>query len=515
LKLFNDRGVGLNIAIGWSGTWFSDFSGTREGVVFKAGQKRCRTYLKPGETYRTPTITLMAYDGNEDHGVNVWRKWFYEHILIKENGEPLKGKIVYAENGGDIEFTKATETNQLEALSVLQDKKATAHLWWIDAGWYKMDVDASRYTNKEYPVEQGVWPNTGTWRHDETRFPRGLRPVGDKCEELGIDFLVWFEPLRVRLGTELDKQHPEWRLATWRNFGQKDSLLDLSKPECLAWLSEYVANYIKESKIKWYREDFNMGADTRWAMAEDEDRVGMVENLYIQNFYRYWDYLKEKNPQLLIDSCASGGRRNDLETMRRSVPLHHTDFGYGYKPVCQDFRRTLNRWMPYHKSFLDVSEDGDGSWPREPVKDVGGLDSYAMFNNIGPMMALFSPFELRDPKIEAYLRDVVVPVWEKASPIMLKGDFYGLTEPHRSSKEWTVFQYNDPKAGEGLCHVMRNQQCEKESITVHPKGLRKDRSYTFTNGESKEKFVVSGADIAKNGVTFKQPKRSAAVWFYQ
>ena len=29
---------------------------------------------------------------------------------------------------------------------------------------------------------------------------------------------------------------------------------------------------------------------------------------------------------MLIDSCASGGRRNDLETMRRAVPLLRSDY---------------------------------------------------------------------------------------------------------------------------------------------------------------------------------------------
>lgn len=28
---------------------------------------------------------------------------------------------------------------------------------------------------------------------------------------------------------------------------------------------------------------------------------------------------------MLIDSCASGGRRNDLETLRRAVPLLRSD----------------------------------------------------------------------------------------------------------------------------------------------------------------------------------------------
>lgn len=37
----------------------------------------------------------------------------------------------------------------------------------------------------------------------------------------------------------------------------------------------------------------------------------------MQGYLAYWDELRRTNPDLFIDSCASGGRRNDLETMRR------------------------------------------------------------------------------------------------------------------------------------------------------------------------------------------------------
>ena len=66
----------------------------------------------------------------------------------------------------------------------------------------------------------------------------------------------------------------------------------------------------------------------------------MLENLYVQAYLGFWDYLLMNVPGLWIDSCSSGGRRNDLETMRRSVPLHPTDYGYGYHHINQAFRHT-------------------------------------------------------------------------------------------------------------------------------------------------------------------------------
>ncbi|MCL2362577.1 MAG: alpha-galactosidase [Defluviitaleaceae bacterium] len=512
--MFDD--FGINIAIGWSGTWCSEYVGTNTWAHTTIGQHRCRTYLMPGETYRTPTITLMFYKGDEDHGVNVWRKWYYDHILIKENGLPLKGKTVFAEHGGGEEFTKADEANQLESLELLKTHNIEANLWWIDAGWYDLEVDPTTYT-QERPPHYGSWTNTGTWRHDEKRFPRGLKPIGEKCAEMGLDFLMWFEPLRVRRGTELEKSHPEWMMTTTRGYGQRESLLDITNPDCLKWLCEHVDGLIKEYKLKWYREDFNFPPISYWHQAEHCDRQGMVENLHIQAFYKYWDYLKEHNPGLLMDSCASGGRRNDLETMRRAVPLHHTDFGYGYKPVCQAFSYAMSRWLPYYKSSLNVWDDGDGSYPPWPAPEaiVHELDSYAFFNNIGPMMALWSPKSLdENPEILQFIKNTVIPAWKKASPIMLQGDFYSLTEPHRDSHRWTVHQFHMPDEDYGMFKVMRNQQCEIESCHVWPKAFSSEKTYAFTNAETGEVFKKTGKEIIENGLVFSQPIRSAEVWFY-
>ena len=98
----------------------------------------------------------------------------------------------------------------------------------------------------------------------------------------------------------------------------------------------------------------------------------MNENLHVQGYLQYWDDLLARNPGLWIDSCASGGRRNDLETMRRSVPLHYTDFGYGDHPVKLSFHHVLFEWLPYFKEVtLSWDLDGDASstprWTASPT----------------------------------------------------------------------------------------------------------------------------------------------------
>ncbi len=79
----------------------------------------------------------------------------------------------------------------------------------------------------------------------------------------------------------------------------------------------------------------------------------MTENLYIQGYLAFWDELRRRHPKMLIDSCASGGRRNDLETMRRGVPLLRSDYQASSGDIAfatgnQCHTYGLSSWLPYY-----------------------------------------------------------------------------------------------------------------------------------------------------------------------
>lgn len=78
------------------------------------------------------------------------------------------------------------------------------------------------------------------------------------------------------------------------------------------------------------------GPLTAWRTNDTANRQGITEDFCVQNHLAYWDALRAMNPGLRIDSCASGGRRNDLETMRRAVPLTRSDFEFAHMPNVVD-----------------------------------------------------------------------------------------------------------------------------------------------------------------------------------
>src|SRR6185369_6710403 len=91
------------------------------------------------------------------------------------------------------------------------------------------------------------------------------------------------------------------------------------------------------------------------------ERQGITENHYVTGYLAFWDELLKRHPGMLIDSCASGGRRNDLETLRRAVPLLRSDFqAPAQNPPRadvdsgnQNHTRGLAQWIPYYGTGVD------------------------------------------------------------------------------------------------------------------------------------------------------------------
>lgn len=181
------------------------------------------------------------------------------------------------------------------------------------------------------------------------KLPNGLAPIGEECKKNDIQLLLWFEPERVVAGTWLDQNHPEWLLRR-ADPNDPNILFNYANPEALEWMTERINKIIKESGVNIYRQDFNYDPRPSWEFHETEDRIGAIENLHIQGYYKLWDEIILRNPGLWIDSCASGGRRNDPETLRRAVPLHYTDVEYGVHPVKQKQHRYMFEWIPYFRA---------------------------------------------------------------------------------------------------------------------------------------------------------------------
>ena len=462
---------GVIIGIGWPGQWAARFArDNAESLRVRAGQELTRFRLHPGEEVRTPLIALMFWSGDWVRGQNVWRRWMIAHNLPRPGGElPPSPQLAACSSHQFGEMIHANEENQKLFVDRYLEEGLKLDYWWMDAGWY---------------VNETGWPNTGTWEVDKKRFPRGLRAITDHAHEKGVKSIVWFEPERVTPGTWLYDNHPEWLLGA----EGATKLLNMGNPLAREWLTEHVDRLLTEEGIDLYRNDYNIDPLSYWRANDSEERQGITEINYVTGYLSYWDELRRRHPDMLIDSCASGGRRNDLETLRRAVPLLRSD--YIFEPVgnqCHTYGIAF--WMPFY-----------GTGTRFE-------DAYHFRSVMCPHLTGCWDVRRRDLDYDAVRK--LVAEWKQVAPYFM-GDYYPLTNCSLQNDVWVAWQFDRADLGEGMVQVFRRADSIYESARLPLRGLDPGASYLVNDLDSQLSEQLTGRELMDKGPRVSISERPGA-----
>lgn len=493
---------GVVYAIGWPGQWALTAEALKQGQVrFQAGQEVTHFRLERGEEVRSPLIALLFYRGNSGEGTNLWRRWMVDRNLPRANGEILGPVLVANSSHLYNEMLNANEKNQIEMIDRYVEEKLPLRYWWMDAGWY---------------VNDGKWVNTGTWEIDRKRFPNGFRPITDHGRSKGVKSIVWFEPERVTTNSWIFQKHPEWCLAptnlpTPLAYQGEWRLLNLGNPEAWKWLVNHVDGLIKKEGIDLYRQDFNMDPLYFWQTNEAPDRQGIHEIRHVTGYLAYWDELLRRNPGLRIDSCASGGRRNDLETMRRAVPLLRDD--YLFEPTGQqNHTYGISFWLPYSGTgtrFTQKSAGPANSVDGKPIEELAKFDPYLFRSQMTPCLNACWDLRRRDFNYDELRR--ALSQFERASPSFL-ADYYPLTPYAAGDDAVVAWQFSRPEAGQGFVQAFRRAKSPAKSAKLKLQGLETGAKYEVENLDG-GKQTRTGRELMEQGLTVNFPSAPAALLF--
>jgi len=466
-------GGGLISVIGWPGQWAAHFERDEaQGLRVSGGQELTHFKLLPGEEVRSPLVVLQFWKGDRIRSQNVWRRWMIAHNLPRPGGK-LPPPFTSACMG--LHQSEASEIGYIDAYLKGGIK---LDYWWMDAGWY--------------PSRE--WWNTGTWEPDPERFPKGIRPVSDYAHSKGMKLVLWFEPERVQPGTWLHKTHPEWLL--------KGQLLNLGSPEARTWLTNHIDKFLTEQGIDLYRQDFNMDPLDCWRAGEAQDRQGLTEIRHVEGYLAFWDELRRRHPDMLIDSCASGGRRNDLETLRRAVPLLRSDYQGPQNPTAQDII-VGNQGHTYGLSFW-VPYCGTGVYYN---------DVYAVRSHLTPAFGIGYAGDAAQVDWASFQRRV--EDWKKVAACFY-GDYYPLTPYSLSEDQWIAWQFNVPGTEEGMIQAFRRARATADSMRLKLQGLEPAAVYELRNLDLEGVTRVAGRELLEKGLLLKLPlRRQAALIAYK
>ena len=438
-----------------------------------AGQELTHFILHPGEEVRSPLVVLQFWKGDRIEAQNTWRRWMIAHNVPRTAGQLHGHHLSGCSSHFFNEMVLADEASQMEFIDRYLAEKIPIDYWWMDAGWY---------------VNTTGWPNTGSWEVDLQRFPRGLRAITDYAHQHNIQSIVWFEPERVTPGTWLYDEHPEWLLG--RDGQQK--LLDLGNPAAWQWLVEHTDQLLSQQGIDLYRQDFNMDPLTYWRSNDLPDRQGITEIRHVTGYLAFWDELRHRHPNLLIDTCASGGRRNDLETLRRSVPLWRTD--YILEPIgTQCCTYGISFWIPFH---------GTG------VKDA---NTYQFRSMMTPYPNCLWDARRKDLDYAKLRR--MTSQWHAVAD-NYAGDYYPLTDYSLERSDWMGWQFDRPDEGQGMVQVFRRDGSIYRAVDLILRGLDPSAQYLVTDLDAPETSrEIGGAELLERGLPVEITDRPGSALF--
>lgn len=473
LPFFNlqREGGGLLVGIGWTGQWIMRVE-RGDCLRIIAGMERTHLRLHPGESIRTPRILLLPWEGqDENEGTNALRQLLIRHYLPRIEGDLVLPPTAQCLQAYYYLTGKAGE--QFEMTALPKTAATGADAYWIDACWYGDKGD--------------WWQEVGSWVVNRDKFPNGLRPISDAAHKAGMQFILWFEPERVRPGSKLHREHPQWLLSA---EGNDNLLLDLGLPEARRHMAELLSQLITENGVDVYRQDFNFDPLPYWRGADAPERIGMAEIRHVEGLYWLWDELRRRHPRLWIDNCASGGRRIDLETLSRSLPLWPSDFpdvcglpfGQGLHVGDQCINAGLARWVPLF---------GGGVWNFTPYgtrsEIIGGFtfgfhiehadfpaDGVTRLVTYRDVLARGKTMLDADFPVEA-VREAIAE-WRSVRPFFL-GDFHLLLPLTASYHDWCAWQFHRSDLGAGIALLFRRHRSPFPAMEVALRRIAPEADY--------------------------------------
>lgn len=179
-------------------------------------------------------------------------------------------------------------------------KDCGVELFVLDDGWFG--------------ARRNSFAGLGDWTPNKELLPDGIAGLSAKVEALGMKFGLWFEPEMVNADSDLYRSHPDWLLKTphrHSSLTRHQYVLDFSRNDVVEHLYQQMSDLLRNAHISYIKWDMNRYITECYSALLPADRQGEVFHRYILGVYALYEKLTLEFPEVLFESCASGGSRFD------------------------------------------------------------------------------------------------------------------------------------------------------------------------------------------------------------
>ena len=241
--------------------------------------------LQPQELFETPEAVLCWSDGGFGGLSERMHRFVQNHIIPPYWRERPRPVLYNSWEGCMFDFNR----RRLFGLAG-QAKKLGCELFVLDDGWFG--------------ARNSDTAGLGDYNVNLKKLPGGLEKLAEKVNAMGMEFGLWFEPESVNLDSDLYRSHPDWALTDAFDplLGRNQLLLDLSREAVQDYIVRQVTEILDSAPISY----------VKWDMNRHSVALGTKAHDYILGLYKVLDRIFRPRPQILLESCSSGGNRFDL-----------------------------------------------------------------------------------------------------------------------------------------------------------------------------------------------------------
>lgn len=251
--------------------------------------------LNPKEGFQTPEAVIVY----SEEGIGGMSRTFhrlYRQRLARGFWRDRPRPILI--NNWEATYFDFTE-EKLEKIAK-KAKECGIELFVLDDGWFGK--------------RQNDWTGLGDWYANRELLPDGLEGLSQKIEALGMKFGLWIEPEMVNKDSDLYRSHPDWILRVPERFvshGRNQYVLDFARKEVVNHIYGMLYRLLSEAHISYVKWDMNRSITECYSQAFPPEQQGEVFHRYILGVYDLYERLIREFPEVLFESCASGGGRFD------------------------------------------------------------------------------------------------------------------------------------------------------------------------------------------------------------
>lgn len=257
--------------------------------------EKFRWVLEPGQEFQAPEA-ILSYTDKGFTGMTRDSHEFIRHHLTRGKFANKERPILI--NNWEGTYFDFTEDKLVSLAS--EAAKLGIELFVLDDGWFgKRNSDTC---------------SLGDWVENKEKLPNGLKGLAEKVNDLGMTFGLWFEPEMVSEDSDLYREHPNWAIqitGRGHTYSREQLVLDLSQDEVCDYIIENVSNVLNSANIGYVKWDMNRNITNIPENQANHEKHEFYHR-YILGLYRILETLNQRFPNVLFESCAGGGGRNDL-----------------------------------------------------------------------------------------------------------------------------------------------------------------------------------------------------------